>query len=239
MAPRLPPLHQPPTLFAHRGARAHAPDNTIEAFELALRLGATGLESDVWLTADGVPVLDHDGVIGRWPRRRNITELRRDEVPGRIPSLTELFVTCGTDFELSLDLKDPDAFDAVLGACRSWLDPSRLWLCHPDLEVLLGWRDRTHGARLVHSTRAARFDPTAERHVAELAAAGIDTLNMPFEDWSGGLVALCHRFERRAWAWNANHDHQVVALLHMGVDAVMGDHVDRLSDAFGQIYGPV
>ena len=48
-------------LFAHRGASANAPENTIAAFELALGLGATGLESDVWLTADGVAVLDHDG----------------------------------------------------------------------------------------------------------------------------------------------------------------------------------
>ncbi|MGA1075335.1 MAG: glycerophosphodiester phosphodiesterase, partial [Ilumatobacteraceae bacterium] len=61
MQQRLPSLLDPPIMFAHRGARAHAPENTIEAFQLALRLGATGLESDAWLTADGVVVLDHDG----------------------------------------------------------------------------------------------------------------------------------------------------------------------------------
>ena len=64
MQQRLPSLLVPPVAFAHRGARAHAPENTLEAFRLALRLGATGLESDVWLTSDGVPVLDHDGVSG-------------------------------------------------------------------------------------------------------------------------------------------------------------------------------
>src|SRR4051794_27300736 len=62
---RLPSLLDEPIAFGHRGARAHAPENTLEAFELALRLGANGLESDVWLTADGVPVLDHDGVLRR------------------------------------------------------------------------------------------------------------------------------------------------------------------------------
>ncbi|MQA17795.1 MAG: hypothetical protein GEV09_28165, partial [Pseudonocardiaceae bacterium] len=50
-------MKTPPIAFAHRGARAHAPENTLEAFALALRLGATGLESDVWLTADGEAVL--------------------------------------------------------------------------------------------------------------------------------------------------------------------------------------
>jgi glycerophosphoryl diester phosphodiesterase len=69
---RLPSLLARPIAFAHRGARAHARENTLDAFALALRLGATGLESDVWLTADGVPVLDHDGVVrtGRAGRRR-------------------------------------------------------------------------------------------------------------------------------------------------------------------------
>ena len=51
----------PPVLFAHRGAKAHAPDNTLEAFELAVKLGATGLETDAWCTRDGEVVLDHDG----------------------------------------------------------------------------------------------------------------------------------------------------------------------------------
>ena len=70
---RLPSL-RPPIGFAHRGAKANAPENTIEAFELAVRLGATGIESDVWMTSDGVAVLDHDGVVGRRPRRRRTVE---------------------------------------------------------------------------------------------------------------------------------------------------------------------
>ena len=52
-----------PILFAHRGAKAHSRENTLESFELAVRLGATGLETDVWLTKDNQAVLDHDGVI--------------------------------------------------------------------------------------------------------------------------------------------------------------------------------
>ena len=65
-------MHEPlrvraPIGFAHRGARAHAPENTLAAFSLALEMGATALESDVWLTADGVAVLDHDGVFDGSP----------------------------------------------------------------------------------------------------------------------------------------------------------------------------
>ena len=58
MTTRVPAKVKPPYAFAHRGARALAAENTLEAFTLALRLGATGLESDVWLTADGEAVLE-------------------------------------------------------------------------------------------------------------------------------------------------------------------------------------
>ena len=72
MPTRLPSLRRPPIGFAHRGAKAHAPENTLEAFTLAVRLGATGLESDVWLTRDGEAVLDHDGLVRNGLRRRRI-----------------------------------------------------------------------------------------------------------------------------------------------------------------------
>src|SRR3954451_14855922 len=100
------PLGPAAVLFAHRGARAHAPENTIEAFTLALRLGATGLESDVWITSDGVAVLDHDGVVRQGLRRRPIADLTRAQLPDHVPTLEELYASCGTDYELSLDVKD-------------------------------------------------------------------------------------------------------------------------------------
>src|SRR5205809_4670788 len=115
---RLPSLLDPPIAFAHRGASAHAPANTLQAFRLGLRLGATGLESDVWLTADGVPVLDHDGVVGGRARRRRIGAVRRADLPDTIPTLAELYQACGADFDLSLDVKDAEAAPAVLAAAR-------------------------------------------------------------------------------------------------------------------------
>ena len=102
----LPSLLDPPILFAHRGGRAHANENTMAAFELGLRLGATGLESDAWLTADGVVVLDHHGRVRFGMRRRAIARCARAELPDHIPTLADLYATCGSAFHLSLDVKD-------------------------------------------------------------------------------------------------------------------------------------
>lgn len=58
-----------PLIIGHRGASAHAPENTIAAFKLALEVGADGIEFDVRLTRDGVPVVIHDETLQRTGRK--------------------------------------------------------------------------------------------------------------------------------------------------------------------------
>lgn len=54
-----------PLIIAHRGASAHAPENTLAAFQMAIDTGCDGLEFDVRLAADGVPVVIHDSSLKR------------------------------------------------------------------------------------------------------------------------------------------------------------------------------
>ena len=230
------PLLRPPIGFAHRGARAHAPDNTIEGFRLALKLGATGLESDVWVTADGVAVLDHDGVVRQGLRRRSIADLDRAALPAHVPTLEELYAECGTGFELSLDVKDADAASAVLAVAKAAGDGvvTRLWLCHHDWERVASWRELDPDVRLVDSTRIRRIKEGPERRAASLASAGVDAVNMHATDWTGGLTTLFHRFERYCFGWDAQFDRVLASLLAMGMDAIYSDHVDRMMAALAE-----
>jgi glycerophosphoryl diester phosphodiesterase len=230
---RVPALLDPPIAFAHRGASAHERENTIAAFELALRLGATGLESDVWLTADGEAVLDHDGATGRWPRRRAIATARRSELPAHIPTLEDLYAACGTDVPVSLDVKDPGALPRILAVARAagGRAPQNLWLCHNDWEIVAGWRAEAADVRLVDSTRLHRMRQGAERRAAALAKAGIDAVNLHHTDWTGGLTTLFHRFGIFAFGWDAQQPRILDELLDLGIDAVYSDHVDRMHDA--------
>jgi glycerophosphoryl diester phosphodiesterase len=230
---RLPSLLTRPVAFAHRGARAHARENTLDAFALALRLGATGLESDVWLTADGVPVLDHDGVVrtGRTGRsRRPLTSFRREELPEHVPALTDLLERCGTDYHLSLDVKHPDAGPMVVATVREAAPEllPRLWLCQARLDP---------DVRVVDSTRLARLKEGPERRAATLAAEGIDAINMHHSDWTGGLATLFHRFERVTFGWDMQYEHILRPALRMGLDGVYSDHVDVMVDAFIAEFG--
>ncbi len=239
MQQRLPSLLDPPLAFAHRGARAHAPENTIEAFELALKLGATGLESDVWVTADGVPVLDHDGVLQRGIRRRKVSELRRVELPEHIPTLADLIDAVGPQVPLSLDVYDPDAYGPIAEVVRAVGHdlPSRTWLCDHDIERLVSMRDELADFRLVHSTRLSKLTGGPERHASRLQRDRIDAVNMHRTDWNGGLVVLFHRFDRFAFGWDQQFDHQLEAAVRMGLDAIYSDHVDTMTDVMTREVG--
>ncbi|MEW6126418.1 MAG: glycerophosphodiester phosphodiesterase family protein [Acidobacteriota bacterium] len=61
--------HQP-LVIAHRGASAFAPENTLAAFRLAIAMDVQGIELDVQLSADGIPVVMHDRTINRTTNRR-------------------------------------------------------------------------------------------------------------------------------------------------------------------------
>jgi glycerophosphoryl diester phosphodiesterase len=203
----------------------------LEAFRLGLRLGATGLESDVWLTADGIAVLDHDGRVRHGMRHRPIAAVTRQELPPHIPALDDLYAECGADYELSLDLKDQAAADATFAAARAAGALERLWLCHPEREVLTGLRPKAGDAHLVHSTRLRHMRHGPERLAAQLADDGIEVVNLHRSDWSGGLTTLFHRFGRLAFGWDAQHERMILELIDMGIDAVYSNHVDRMMDA--------
>ena len=236
---RLPSLLDDRSCSPTAGARAHAPENTLEAFALALRLGATGLESDVWLTADGVPVLDHDGAgADRGAAAGRSRSCRRDELPGHIPTLADLLAVVGTRRRrhLSLDLKDAGAGRRRHRARSAATRPRHARppvAVPPDLDLL------TAPARPRRRRAAGRLDPPAPAP-GRARNAGPPTsprrrstrINLHHTDWNGGLVTLFHRFERVAFGWDLQFEHVLRPALRMGLDGVFSDHVDVMVDAY-------
>lgn len=200
-------------------------------------MGATGLESDVWLSADGVAVLDHDGKVKAGLRSRPIASVPRRSLPAHVPTLEDLYADCGTGFELSLDVKDATAARVAADVARAAGSnaASRLWLCHRDWAVLAGWRQDLHDVRLVDSTTLRNMRQGPERRAAQLSAAGIDAVNLHHSEWTGGMTTLFHRFGRFAFGWDAQHERLIRNLHGMGIDGIFSDHVDRLVDTLGLV----
>jgi glycerophosphoryl diester phosphodiesterase len=220
-----------PITFAHRGGRGDRPENTMPAFRDALSRGSTGLESDVHLSLDGLPVLVHDPVIRRGMRRIRIAATPAAGLAALgIPTLAALYEELGTGFELSLDIKAPAAAVATLRTAEH-AGPAaveRLWLCLSSVDELTDLREASPTVRLVHSVRRRAIGDQLERHAARLARAGVDAMNMHRSDWSLGLVTLFQRFGVKAFAWDAQEVRHIRDLLAMRVDAVYSDWVDRM-----------
>jgi glycerophosphoryl diester phosphodiesterase len=87
----MPPTRGRPLVLAHRGASRRAPENTVEAFQVARDLGAEGVELDVRRTRDGVLVLSHDPVIAGYGLIvEHPFEHLRAALP-QVPTLEEVF----------------------------------------------------------------------------------------------------------------------------------------------------
>ena len=214
--------------FAHRGARLEEPENTIPAFERALAAGATGLETDVWLAADGEVVCSHDAVVRSGRRRRRISESTAAELAElSVPRLADVYEKLGAAFECSVDVKSPDAAGALVDVARRYDALERLWVRSPDLDVLRPLRTEP-AVKLVHSDRRRAIPVPLERHASELGSMGIDAMNMHHSEWTAGLVSLFHRFDVRAFAWDTQEVRQLRAVLRMHVDAVYCDRPDRM-----------
>lgn len=108
-----------PIIFAHRGASAHAPENTLAAFELAVRQGADAIELDAKLTADGQVVVIHDRTVDRTTEgtgkvaRLPLAALRELDAGShfdvafrreRIPTLAEVFEAVGRETYINIEL---------------------------------------------------------------------------------------------------------------------------------------
>lgn len=106
--------------FAHRGASARAPENTLAAFELAAELGADGIEFDIQISRDGQAVICHDFLVDKTTDQSGrVDEFSESELKEmdagswfgpqfageRIPTLQEMIDTVGSRLLLNLELK--------------------------------------------------------------------------------------------------------------------------------------
>jgi glycerophosphoryl diester phosphodiesterase len=232
---------RPAILFAHRGASALAPENSLTAFRLAVELGATGLESDVHLSRDGVAILVHDPVQIIAGRRVVIREAEAAELEVlERPSLHSLYRTVGNAFPLSLDLNDADpvaAADAVIQAAEeSGPDAiGGLFLCHGRLRVLEAIRRRHGDVALVHSTEP-RYVAGMATHARRLADLGVAAVNLRWSDWDpdrvgGDAIAAAHQAGLLAFAWDTQTAELAARTLDQGIDGIYADDPSVLVEA--------
>jgi glycerophosphoryl diester phosphodiesterase len=240
---RPPPIHpyldwDGPIAFAHRGGASENPENTMPAFQHAVDLGFTYLETDVHATADGVLVAFHDpdlhrttgvrGTINSLPWER----VRAARVAGREPiPLFDDLVGSFPDRRFNVDCKADGAVDALVAALR------RL---HCLDRVCIG----SFSDRRLRRLRAALGDDLCSSFGPAQIAALRAGRRVP---WGGQvaqvpvrigrvavtterIVADAHRQGHHVHVWTVDDQGEMRRLLDLGVDGIMTDRPQVLKD---------
>ena len=111
-----------PKIYAHRGASASAPENTIAAFKLAVDQNADGIELDVTLSKDGQIVVIHDDTVDRTTNSvGEVGDLSLAEIQAldagqgeHIPTLEEVFESLDRQIIINIELKNTGLFSSTL-----------------------------------------------------------------------------------------------------------------------------
>lgn len=183
-------------VIAHRGAKHASPENTHAAFERALDEGADGIELDLRLTRDAVPVVFHDhtlrklGQPGQKLSALTLAELRRLDFGGwfdaafsgeLIPTLAEVLERCGHRTELSLELKtarDParnaELVRLTLKAVREARVGDNIQILAFDPQLLQAAHEQAPGLRYVLNAFAERSALAVAAGMSWLHAIDVD-----------------------------------------------------------------
>jgi glycerophosphoryl diester phosphodiesterase len=229
-------LPRPPEILARHGARAHVEANTLDAFRLAGRLGATGLALDAWRLDAGQTVVAPGPTVRRGWRRRPVTSLDPADLPPDVVLVSVLLADLPPGMTL---LVVPDGVDTARAVVEEVADhPVELWLAADDIAPFVALRPGAPGVKFLERTRLVRLKEGPERHAATLAASGADGVVYTYADWTAGLAALYHRFELIGVAEDAQHERVLIELVRMRVDAIVTDWPDRAVDAFRSCKNP-
>jgi len=245
------PMPHRTQVYAHRGAKAVAPENTLPAFEKAIELGAAGIELDTQATADGHLIVLHDfnlegTTTGNGPlREHTLAQLQgvdagihfHESFAGTpIPTLAQVFDTVGDRCRVNVEIKNAD------------------WDGGPEVELLVAMIQRR---KLHEQVIVSSFNPIALMKMRwadpSIALGLLYSKELPLflrRAWLGPLIApeALHPHYTQideaymAWAasqghyvntWTVNAPDEARRLAGLGVDVIISDVPDVVMAAIG------
>ncbi len=231
--------------IAHRGHSANAPENTLAAFRQAMAQGVEGIEFDVRLSADGVPVVIHDEVVDRTTngsgvvREMTVAELKALDAGSRtspryagerIPTLVEALSSLRGTLALCIELKAPGTALPTVALLREMEMENQAIIFSFNADWL---REVAHLAPSMRRLLLGNWTPLDD------AAAFADWMGLAREVSAGALgipervlhtahVEAIHRARIGVIAWTVNDAERMRTLAAMGVDGIIADDAGLL-----------
>lgn len=234
-----------PLFIAHRGASAEAPENTLAAFRRALALGVDGIELDVQVSRDGLPVVFHDATLARLTGRRGRIaqftgcELRRFRVGGEpIPTLAEVLALTRDRAVVQVEIKRGGPVAPVVQSIRQARAATRVVLASFEPAQLAAARALAPQIprMLIHPGRGPGWAAPEARAralaavLADLGAGGVSLDHRSLR--SAALIGAVKRRGFCVWCWTVNDSRAMLRLAAWGADAILSDDPALLRSTF-------
>ncbi|MDB4962741.1 MAG: glycerophosphoryl diester phosphodiesterase [Myxococcales bacterium] len=248
----------PRRLYAHRGASAEQPENTLPAFERAMEIGVDVLETDVHLTRDGVLIVAHDDNAARmaavpaaWAAI-DLAEARRLDMgwgfvapdgsrpfAGKgitVPTFEEVLAAFPT-VRINVDIKGERALDATLELVERANAADRVTLASFATRTSVAVRRRGYRGETALSqgevvTLLAMPALLWRQLPLTGTAAQIPVNQGPIRFDRAPFIAKCHSLGLRVDFWTINDRQEAARLLELGADGIMTNDPAALKPLF-------
>lgn len=241
-----------PIVFAHRGASAYAPENTLPAFQKALDLKSEGIELDVQLSADGYMVVIHDETIDRTSNGSGrVTDMKfealrqfdygkwlgQDFTGTPIPLFQEvLTVLKSWDGLLNIEIKNnkvpyPGIEEKLVGLLRQNDFAGRALISSFNHESIR--KVRKLAPRI---PTALLYDFTFFRvHYQQAPAYDVQNVHPYYRNVSPRMLAFCHAHDLKVIPYTVDKPAAIKRLIRMGVDGIITNSPNVAMEARRQV----
>jgi glycerophosphoryl diester phosphodiesterase len=230
-----------PTIFAHRGASAHAPENTLAAFKLALDQGADAIELDAKLTADGHVVVMHDDTVNRTTdgsgsvKSLSLADLLSLDAGSKfpplfksekVPNLEQVFELLGRKTIINVELTNyttpkDDLADKVVALVKKFNLEESVILSSFNLIALIQARKLLPNIALGFLTYYGLAETALRTRLIRFGP--LLALHAFYKDVSPYLIQTSHRAKSRIDVYTVNQPTEIKQLFQAGVDGIFTD----------------
>lgn len=227
-----------PTIFAHRGSSAHAPENTLAAFELAIEHWADGIELDVKLSADGHVMVMHDYTVDRttdgtgWVNTLTLNELKQLDAGSKhppqykrqsVPTLEEVFEAVGGKIFINVELTNytspsDDLPDRAVALVEKFGLKDKVMFSSFNIMALMRARHLLPTIPLGYLTHAG--EALLVLHSKMIRFGPLVALNPASFDVTPELLHNAHQARTRVYTYTVDQPDEMKQLFSLGVDGI-------------------
>lgn len=213
--------------IAHRGASGYKPENTIEAFEKAIELGADFIELDAQKTIDNQIVVYHDTIFtdGTLVMRMSADELKDKAVKTgiKVPLLEEVIGLLNNRVNMNIEIKSVGMIDILISLLQKY-NVEKIIISSFIHSCLLEAKGKAPDIE-----RGVLVDKPTVNSLDVLESFGTDLIIGNFEFVSKKNVETLHENNKKIFVWTVNDAADMKKMIDFKVDGIMTDYPDRLN----------